>query len=184
MTDAEALIIWLTASPAGRPVEDLGATAIFAAISGTDIAAVMRSRRVRRLTARERDLLRAAGALAGHERRGVLYAGLIPAASTSAVILPRRIPASVRNVLGIAASGAVLPAADEVPLGRALRGLGVRREPVRARLTPGRRDAEGNEQVICSTARLWLAGVPIAIVTERVHSSFLAAFPRPWGSPG
>jgi hypothetical protein len=178
MNDADALIAWLLARPEG-PVEDNGATAAFTAISGGEITAVMRSRRVRELTAREQYLLQALGATTGHERRGVLYAGTVPAAATTAILLPRRIPASVREVLGIAESGAVLPAASEVPLGRALRGLGVRREPLDVHLTPGRRDTHGDEQVIRATARLWL-GAPIAVVTEQVYLGLLTAFPGPW----
>ncbi len=95
------------------------------------------------------------------------------------ILLPRRVPGCARAMLGIAESGAALPGPSGAPLGRALRGLGVRREPLEARLTPGLHDTTGEEQVIYSAARLWL-GAPIAVVTERVYRSFLAAFPRPW----
>jgi hypothetical protein len=176
MDDAGVFLTWLLGRPQG-PVENHGATSAFAAFSGCEISAVMRSRRVRRLTAREKYLLQALGATTGHERRGVLYAGPVPAAATTAIVLPHRIPAEVRRVLGIAESGAVLPADAEVPLGRALRGFGVRREVLDLQMTPGTRDAAGNELAIYSAARLWL-GAPIALVTERVYRRFLAAFPR------
>jgi hypothetical protein len=177
MNDAGAFLAWLLASPPG-PVEDHGATAAFSAISGCEITAVMRSKRLRRLATGEKYLLQALGAATGHERRGVLYAGTVPAAATTAIVLPHRLPAYVREVLGIAESGAVLPAPAEVPLGRALSGLGVRRELLDARLTPGTRDPAGDEQVIYCAARLWL-GAPIAVVTERIYRSFLATFPAP-----
>jgi hypothetical protein len=177
--DARALAGWLLAAPLGGRVEDRGAAAILAAVSGADVTAVMWSRRARTLTARQQYLLQSLGAATGHERRGFLLAGQVPAAATTAILLPRRVPARVREVLGIACSGAALPAAGDVPLGRALAGLGVRREPLEVRLTPGRRDPGGREQVICSAARLWLGG-PVAIVVERIYQEFLTRYPGPW----
>jgi chorismate-pyruvate lyase len=180
MTDAEALAAWLLARQPGRPVEECGATAIFTAICGQIITADIQSRRVRPPTAREQRLLQAPGAPAVHERRGTLQAASgMPVAEITAVVLPSRLPGSIADLLGITGSGAALTAAAEVPLGRALRGLGVRREPLQARRTPGASDAAGQEQVIYSASRLWLGG-PVAVVTERVYRSFLAAFPRPW----
>jgi hypothetical protein len=184
MTDAEALAAWLLARQPGRPVEECGATAIFAAICGQAITADIQSRRARPPTAREQRLLQAPGAPAVHERRGTLQAAPgMPVAAITAVLLPSRLPGSAAHLLGITGSGAAPPAPAEVPLGRALRGLGVRREPLQARRTPGASDAAGQEQVIYSASRLWLGG-PVAVVTERVYRSFLAAFPGPWpGSP-
>jgi hypothetical protein len=179
VSDIGTLIAWLLAAPRRSPVEDCGATAAFSVISGSEIAAVMHSRRSRELTQREQQLLQALGATTGHERRGVLYAGNIPAAETTAVLLPHRVPATVRATLGIGPRGDALPAVPGVPLGRALGGLGVRREPLEVVPTPGEHDADGNELVISSAARLWLGG-PIAIVTERVYRDFLACFPSPW----
>jgi hypothetical protein len=177
--DAEALAALLLTAPLGGRVEDRGATAILAAVSGADVTAVMWSRRSRTLTARQQYLLQALGAATGHERRGVLLTGQVPAAATTAILLPRRVPARAREVLGIAGSGAALPVAGDVPLSRALAGLGVRREPLQVRLTPGRLGPDGNEQVICSAARLWLGG-PVAIVVERIYREFLTRYPGPW----
>jgi hypothetical protein len=179
MTDAEALAAWLLARHPGRPVEECGATAIFATICGQAITADICSRRVRPPTVREQRLLQALGAPAVHERRGTLQAAPgVPVAEITAVLLPSRLPGSAADMLGITGSGAA-SAAAEVPLGLALRGLGVRREPLQARRTPGASDAAGQEQVIYSASRLWLGG-PLAVVTERVYRSFLAAFPGPW----
>jgi hypothetical protein len=179
VNDIGALMAWLLAAPRSRPVEQCGATAAFAAISGTDIAAVMHWRGTRELTAREQYLLQPLGATTGHERLGTLYAGPVRAAATTAILLPHRIPAAVREALGIGGRPAGT-AAPDVPLGRALDGLYVRREPLDVQPTPGQRDAAGREQVICSTARLWLGCYPIAIVTERVYREFLVAYPGPW----
>jgi hypothetical protein len=181
VSDAGALIARLLEAPRGRPVEDGGATAALAAISGTEITAVMASRGPCELTVREQQQLRAPGTVTGHERRGTLYAGSVPAAATTAVLLPHRIPATVLETLGIGPGGDAMPAGG-VPLGRALGGLGVRREPLGVAPTPGERDAFGNELVIYSAARLWL-GSPIAVVTERVYGEFLAACPGPWAQP-
>jgi hypothetical protein len=178
VSDIDALIARLLAEQHGRPVEDCGATAAFAAISGAEVTAVMASRGPRELTQREQQQLQSLGVTTGYERRGTLYAGGVPAAATTAVLLPRRIPEAARQALGIGPGGEPLPAPD-LPLGRALAGLGVRREPLDVTPTSGQRDALGNDLVICSSARLWLGG-PIAVVTERVYREFLTAYPGPW----
>jgi hypothetical protein len=181
VNDVNALIGWLLEAPRGCPVEECGATAAFEAISGTGITAVTQFRGQRELTQREQQLLQALGAKTGHERSGILYAGTVPVAATTAILLPYRIPSAVRQALGIG-PGAAATAADAVPLGRALAGLRVWREPLEVLPTPGQRDVSGKEHVICSTARLWLGG-PIAIVTERIYQEFLTAYPGPWTAP-
>jgi len=172
---AEALIAWLLAPPQGTPIEQSGATAAFTAISGRAVAALMQSRGPRDLTQREQQLLRSTDTT-GHERCGTLYAGDVPAAVTTAVLLPQRLPIAVRATLGIGPEGEALTGVVGVPLGRALSGLGSRREPLGVVATPGERDAAGHELVIRSAARLWLDH-PIGIVTERVYGQFLDAFP-------
>ena len=176
MSGVGALIERLLAAPQGVPVERSGATAVFAAISGCPVDAVMHTRAPRTLTQRERQLLQSAGATTGHERRGVLFADNVPAAATTAILLPGRLPAAVRATLGIGPDGETLPGIAGVPVGRALTGRGARREPLEVAATPGERDDAGHELVICSTARLWL-DQPVAIVTERVYREFLDAFP-------
>jgi hypothetical protein len=184
MSDAAELQAWLMDSRPGTPVEDSGATAVFSRITGAEITAVMRSRRQRRLTRRQQALLLAAGITAGHERRGVLYAGpAVPVAATTAVLVPARIPPRVRAMLGIGTDGTVVPAEADMPLGRALAGSGARREPLEARLAAGDRSADGDRVVIRSAARIWLGTTPVALVTEHVLASFLEAFPGPWDRP-
>jgi hypothetical protein len=171
-----ALIERLLAAPQGMPIERSGATALFATISDCSVDAVMHTRAPRALTQHEQQLLQSMGTTTGHERRGTLYADNVPAAATTAVLLPQRLPAAVRATLGIGPDGETLPEIAGVPLGRALTGLGARREPLDVAATPGAHDDAGHELVICSTARLWL-GQPVGIVTERVYREFLDAFP-------
>ena len=171
----------------GAAIERGGATALFEMLAGPaagPVTADVTLRRARPLTRSERRQLRAFAGTSGHERLGTLRTRTgIAVAEITAVILPGRLPPATRAALGIALSGAPLPARPGEPLGRALRGLGVTREPLRVRLTPGARDAEGAEQVIYSAARLWL-GAPVALVTERVYRSFLDALPQPQPGPG
>lgn len=182
MSDIDALIGWLLEAPCGGcPVEDSGATALITAISGTQVTAVMHSRGPRPLTRQEKRRLHALGTAVGHDRRGTLYAADVPTAAVTAVLIPRRVPRDALKLLATDARGTALDGGG-VPLGRALAGLGVRREPLKAMATPGRRDAAGWEQVIWSAARLWLDR-PIALVTERFYRGFLDAYPGPWTMP-
>ena len=173
MSDLDAIIGWLLEAPRGRqPVEDCGATMLLAAISGTEITAVVHSHGSRELTAGEQQQLQAPGTAAGYERHGTLYAGSVSGAAVTAVLLPGRIPDTALHLLRTTPGGGV-------PLGRALAGLGVRREPLEVLATPGQLDAAGREQVVWSAARLWL-DAPIALVTECFFQEFLDAFPGPW----
>ena len=182
MNDVDALIGWLMEAPGGGcPVEDCGATALLSAISGTRVTAAMHSRGPRQLTRQEQQLLEAPGAVTAHERRGTLNAGGIAAASVTAVLLPQRVPVTALRALGTDVDGAALGDGG-IPLGRALAGFGVRREPLEALATPGQRDASGREQVIWSAARLWLDS-PVAVVTECFYKGFLDAYPGPWTMP-
>ena len=67
------------------------------------------------------------------------------------------------------------------PPGRVLYGLGITREHFSATATPGHLDESSTEIAVISTGRLWTpSGWPLALVTERVHAQFLAAYPPPW----
>ena len=94
---------------------------------------------------------------------------------------PPRVPDTALQALGTDADGTAL-GDDGVPLGRALAGLGVRREPLEVLATPGQLDAAGREQVVWSAARLWL-DAPVALVTECFYKEFLDAYPGPWALP-
>jgi hypothetical protein len=135
----------------------------------------MHSRGPRDLTEREQQLLESMGMTTGHERCGTLYAGNVSAAATTAILLPQRLPAVVRATLGIGPDGEALPGIADIPLGRALSGLGARREPLAVVPSPAKCDVAGHEFVVCSAARLWL-DCPIGIVTEQVYREFLDVF--------
>jgi len=60
------------------------------------------------------------------------------------------------------------PPPSAVPLGRVLAGLGVRREPLGARLITG----SGGSILVESSARMWLDDTPVALASERVTTEF------------
>jgi hypothetical protein len=179
VSDAGLLIAWLLDRPCGRPVEERGATAALTAVSGKVITADVHLRYPRELTQLEQRQLQALGITRGHERRATLRAGTVRAAAVTAVLLPHRIPDDARKILGIWLDGTTAPGRPRVPLGAALAGNGVRREPLEVVPTPGEQDDAGRPLVIRSSARLWL-GAPIAVVTEQVYGEFLDAYPGPW----
>ena len=181
MDDIDTLAALLAERSDGA-IEETGATALFKAISGDPLIRIeVLARRTRLLTADECRLLRAGAAASGHERRGMLRTSTgVPVADTTSVLLPGRIPAKARAELGIPDHRMPLPPRTRVPLGRALRGFGVRREPLRVQRTDARLDASGQEQIIYSAARLWLGPGPIGLATERVYRRFVEAFPSPW----
>ncbi len=173
---------------------------MFEGISGGRVSSEVLKSGARPLAAREHDLLDAGPVLTGHERWCLLRTAAGPSAAarahgagravhrtgiavakTTAILLADRSGEAARIALGIDRSGALLGAPTRVPLGRALQGLGVTRDPLDVRLTPGVYDAAGEAQIILSEALLLnRAGRPIAFVTERVYQRFLDAFPGPW----
>ena len=180
MTGAEALATWLLTARPGAGIEDAGATRVLSAVCGTPVTAQIKSRRARPLTASEAGMLAARAGAACHERRGLLVAGPQEvAAQVTAVLIPSRLPAEALARLGIGERGEPAAPAGEVPLGRAVAGLGIYREPLMVSLTPGRRDMRGREQVLCSIARLWYDG-PAGLVIERIYRALLDAHPGPW----
>ena len=182
MNAAEELTALLAAQES-TPIELGGATALFEAISGGKVTAEIRSSGRCQLTDDERRRLRPGASDTAFTRHGTLRtAGGVPVAEVTAVILPRRVPGPARPDLGITKSGTPLDGARSIPLGRALRGRGVAREQIEARLTPGARDAAGAPQALYSAALLRIA-VPLALVTERVYEEFLDEFPPPWPIP-
>ena len=147
------------------------ATILFEELSGEEIRIELSGCAGRPLTAAEcRDLQLSPGAR-GHERTGTLRtvsSGLV-AAEVSSVVVPGRLPASARTALGIPGPDEPDPPPTDVPLGKALAGLGVRREPLGARLVrdDGTR-VPGGRVSVTSSARMWLADVPVALASERV----------------
>lgn len=166
------------------PIEQGGATAIFEAIagSGQEVTADISARPARELTHSERALLSVVFLADVHRREGILRCSPgVPAARVSVLVVTSRVPAPARPALGITAAGELTGCPGEMPLGHALRGLGVYREQLSVRVTPGLLDEAGNEIALRSTARLRTAsGWPLALVTEDVHERFLHAYPPPW----
>lgn len=101
--------------------------------------------------------------------------------------MTHRVPEPAYPALGITPNGHIQDSSQNghahTPLGRALRGLGVRREQLSAAATAALVYEAGSEIAVFSVARLWApSGWPLALVTERVHAKFLAAYPPPWST--
>jgi hypothetical protein len=143
-------------------------TLLFERLAGESIKVELTGRADRRLTPAEAAELHVALDAVAHCRAGALRtraSGLVAAEVTS-VVIPARLPGATRRKLGIAAAGECLPPSD-VPLGTALSELGVRREPLGARLA-----RDGEAVAVESSARLWLGPLPVALATERITASF------------
>jgi chorismate-pyruvate lyase len=169
-------------SAAGEEPIESGATALFEAVTGGRLTASVLTRPARRVAARQKRLLRVRDGEAMHVRAGVLLCpGGVPVAQVTTLVVSARIPDRARASLGVTSSGTLMPVPGTTPLGRALRGLGVRREQRDAVITPGCTDAYGARLAVRSTALLRTAdGTPLAWVIERIFARFLEAFPPPW----
>lgn len=160
-TRAAGSVVALLARNAGP------ATLLFEELAGERIRVELAGRADRALTAAESLELHASPDTIGHHRTGRLCAvtsGLVAAEVTSTV-LPWRLPASTRAELGIPDPGQPTPPRSDVPLGKALAGLGVRREPLGARLV---RSGSSDNIAVESSARMWLGDLPVALASERV----------------
>ena len=110
----------------------------------------------------------------GHERNGTLRtvnSGLI-AAEVSSLVVMDRLPAAARRALGMPGPDDPAPPPSTIPLGRVLADLGVRREPLGARLVSGTSATSGCRILVESSARMWLGDVPVALASERVTTEF------------
>jgi hypothetical protein len=143
------------------------ATLLFEELAGERIHIELAGHTDRALTAAECLELHASPDTIGHHRTGQLRtvtSGLVAAEVTSTV-LPWRLPASTRRELGIPAPDEPAPPRSDVPLGKALADLGVRREPLGARLV---RSGGSDNIAVESSARMWLGNLPVALASERV----------------
>jgi hypothetical protein len=150
------------------------ATALFEELAGDQIRIELTSRADRRLTATECVELRASSGTHGHQRTGTLrtvHTGLV-AAEVSSVVVPARLPATTRELLGIYGPDDPAPPPSGVPLGTVLAGLGVHREPLGARMVRDSTGISGSGVRVESSARMWLDGVPVALASERVTAEF------------
>jgi hypothetical protein len=172
----------LLGSASEAPIESAGATAIFESICGGPLTAEITVQPAGEVTDEEVALLAVPEEERLHLRFGVLRcAEGIPAAEVTALVVTRRVPDPARAAMGITSSGRLMPGHGRMSLGRALRGLGVRREQLCVKFTPGCQDAWGQAQPLYSRARLRNGtGHPLALVTERVYACLLERFPPPW----
>jgi hypothetical protein len=157
---AAALVVGLLARGTGP------ATALFEELTGEPVRIELAASTNRPLTATERLELQMPPGACGHQRNGTLRtvnSGLVAAEVTSLVI-SERLPASACRALGIPGPDDAAPPASAVPLGTVLAELGVRREPLGARLA----SAAGGRVVVESSARMWLGDAPVALASERV----------------
>ncbi|HEX4093525.1 MAG TPA: hypothetical protein VHZ33_32820 [Trebonia sp.] len=146
------------------------ATILFERLTGEQVRIELTGRVDRPLTSAECRDLRIAPGAGGHERTGTLRtvdSGLV-VAEVSSVVVPGRLPASARTALGVPDANEPTPPPSDVPLGKALAGLGVRREPLGARLARDGARSPGGRVSVSSSARMWLADVPVALASERV----------------
>ncbi len=164
---AAASVVALLARNAGP------ATLLFEELAKEQIRIELTGRADRLLTSAECYELHADPGTSGHYRCGALRtvsSGLVVAEVTS-LVLPWRLPVSARHALGIPGPGEPAPPPSSLPLGKALAGLGVRREPLGARLV---RDpiTTGGQVSVESSALMWLGDVPVALAGERVTAQF------------
>jgi hypothetical protein len=162
-----AVVVALLARNAGP------ATLLFEELAREQIRIELAGRADRPLTAAECHELHVSPQSVGHHRTGRLRAAEshLVAAEVSSVVIPWRLPVPARMALGIPCPGEPLPPPSTLPLGKALADLGVRREPLGARLV---RDLTGDASggiALESSARMWLGDVPVALASERVTAA-------------
>ena len=146
------------------------ATILFEELTGEQVRIELTGCADRPLTPAECRDLRIGSAGRGYERTGSLRtvsSGLV-VAEVSSLVVPFRLPAAARTALGMPGADEHAPPPSDVPLGKALAGFGVRREPLGARLVRDRASVSGSRVSVTSSARMWLADVPVALASERV----------------
>jgi hypothetical protein len=146
------------------------ATILFEELAGEQVCIELTGCVGRPLTPAECRDLRVGPDARGYERTGALLtvgSGLV-VAEVSSVVVPSRLPASARAALGIPGADDRVPPPSDVPLGKALARFGVRREPLGARLERDAARIPVGRVSVRSSARMWLADVPVALASERV----------------
>jgi hypothetical protein len=178
---AEEDLARLLGAAGDEPIEK-GATALFETIADGKLTASVLICPAARVAPDEKKLLRVRDGERMHVRAGVLLCpGGVPVAQVTTLVVNDRIPHCARASLGVTRTGRLMPAPGSTPLGRALRGLGIRREQCEAVITPGCIDTSGARLAVRSTALLRTSdGTPLAWVIERIYARFLEAFPPPW----
>jgi hypothetical protein len=166
------------------------ATALFEELAGEPIRIELTAASSRPLTTAECLELSMPPGTLGWQRNGTLRtvrSGLV-AAEVSSLVVPERLPASACRALGIPCPDDPAPPPSATPLGTVLADLGdsagpLRRESLGARLAGGATTASGSRVRIESSARMWLADVPVALASERVTTEFCQLAGRRLASP-
>jgi len=155
------------------------ATILFEKLAGEQISIELTICDARPLTAAECGELQLEPGAVGYQRTGTLRTAgsALAVAEVSSIVVADRLPASALRALGIPGPDEPDPPRSGLPLGKALAGLGVRREPLGARLLRdsdgGSGDTSSGDGVsVESSARMWLADVPVALASERVTARF------------
>jgi hypothetical protein len=146
------------------------ATILFEELTGERVRIELTGCADRPLTPAECRDLRIGPGGRGYERMGSLRtvsSGLV-VAEVSSLVVPGRLPAAARTALGMPGADESAPPPSDIPLGKALAGFGVRREPLGARLLRDHASVSGSRVSVTSSARMWLADVPVALASERV----------------
>lgn len=138
------------------------ATILFEELAGERVRIDLTSRGSRRLTRAEALELHVDPEVRGYFRMGTLRtAGSgLRIADVSSLVLADRLPVSACRTLGLPSPEDPAPPRSAVPLGKVLGDLGVRREPLGARLV--HEPIAGVE----ASARMWLGDVPVALASE------------------
>jgi hypothetical protein len=150
------------------------ATLLFEELAGEPVRIDLTGTADRLLTLTECLELNVSPGTSGHQRNGTLCtvsSGTVAAEVTS-LIVPGRLPAAALRALGMPGPDDPAPPPSTIPLGRVLADLGVRREPLGARLVSGTVTASGRRVLVEASARMWLGDTPVALATERVTTEF------------
>lgn len=151
------------------------ATLLFEELAREPVRIEMTDRADRRLRIAECLELHVDRGTTGIERTGTLRAmgSGLAIAEVSSLVVPSRLPAPALRTLGIPSAQDPAPPPSEVPLGKVLAGLGVRREPRGVRLVRGDDPEPLDGPVFVeASARMWLGDVPVAVASERVTAAF------------
>ena len=150
------------------------ATVLFEELAGEQVRIDLTGHADRQLTEAECRGLQVDLGAYGHLRTGTLRtvrSGLV-AADVHSVVVPDRLPAAARRALGIPTAVDPAPPPSGIPLGKVLASLGVRREPLGARLVRDGPGVSGSRVSVESSARMWLGDVPVALAGERVTAEY------------
>jgi len=150
------------------------ATVLFEELAREQVRIGLADRADRQLTDAECLALQVDLGTSGHQRTGTLrtvHSGLV-VADVHSVVVPGRLPAAARRSLGIPGADEPTPPPSSIPLGKVLSSLGVRREPLGAHLVLDRTGVSGSRVSVESSARMWLADVPVALAGERVTAEY------------